>query len=393
MNDPIVGINYPNEVIEKISRKMREKLDQTVSNEEIINMLRSIQLIGDLKRNPLDQLLRKAVIEADRFGTWKNSGEPLNNIRFFHKINDKYVPVVQQYQMSFFYVLKNVVRIRMIGDSQFEVWECDENDDRLFPLYRLPASEIYEGRGLFVGEKLRDNCALRIKASKSGDIAAFTFSISDISGWFLWYGKIQSFLDGVAERWSKGPQLLRPQMILPMVLILSISGFLTFSKVQNQAGSTASPPITNPAGDTKTQAKADEIPLDHPVKRASKKPDIGETPKKSAPNSPEQQGEEAKLLDLKLPPVVQTPTTLLGSAEILKEDPPPGERKFTIWRFLYLDSTLPEELREDWKNQGNIFSFHNLKSTEAPSDTQKTPEKKPEPPERSKPGKAQGSMS
>lgn len=105
---------------------------------------------------PLDDLLASVMVEGDRFATWARGGEPLRNTRSFYRLGGTLLPIERGSGNSHV--------VEMHDDSQLEVWECDENSEPSFPLYRLPFSTINGRKHMRIVEDLRTDVCLVLDA-------------------------------------------------------------------------------------------------------------------------------------------------------------------------------------------------------------------------------------
>jgi hypothetical protein len=81
---------------------------------------------GEKEGASLDDLLEKVISAGEKFVKWKESGEALRMTRFFHKIDGQMFPIERFSQLSCLGFFGIVLNVEMQNDSQFEIWECNE---------------------------------------------------------------------------------------------------------------------------------------------------------------------------------------------------------------------------------------------------------------------------
>jgi hypothetical protein len=182
--------------------------DSPELEEEIGGFFEYLSLVADTKKHSLSETIDTIIDEEEKFIEWKNSGETLDNIRLFHKVNGELIPIIQQYQISYTDSQEDTVELEIIEDSQFEIWQCDENRKRRFPLYRVPLSAVYQEskfykeERLYIGDQLRNNFSLKIQARKENSSIFFTFSVSKLE-------EETSFVEKISAYWRRNLNFVR----------------------------------------------------------------------------------------------------------------------------------------------------------------------------------------
>ncbi len=134
-----------------------------------------LRLIGSFKNNSLDSILEKAIAEGAEFKKWKQSGGDLKNIRFFQNTNDKLKPLAVE-KVSASKTLEDTFECKITENSQFEIWECNKDSSRQFPLYRILFSKIINKNKFIISEQLRKDFTLNIEAERKENSLSFKVS-------------------------------------------------------------------------------------------------------------------------------------------------------------------------------------------------------------------------
>jgi hypothetical protein len=160
------------------SNQQKEDYDECDElDAEIKSIFDELRLVGSSQNYSLDEVLEKALIEEKEFTKWKQSGKPLENIRFFQNTNDKLKPLAVE-KVSANKTLEDTFECKITENSQFEIWECDKDKDnsRQFPLYRILLSKIINENKLVINEQLRKDFTLNIEAERTEDSLSFKVS-------------------------------------------------------------------------------------------------------------------------------------------------------------------------------------------------------------------------
>lgn len=226
--------------------------------------------VGDPEKHSLDYLLKKAISEGEKFRQWRVSGEPLDNIRFFQRIDDQLIPILEAPEASVSGSFDIRLRIRMIEKSQFEIWKCDESRRRLFPLYRLALRDLLEIRNTVFEQRLSEKIKLKVTANRENDFVSLRVKTRDAT--VAGCPERPSMIDRLAPVGIFLRRLLRPEGALALsallISVLMASDPLTGLRELNLSGVFSE--MRMPLIEAAAAAKISKPPVENPNDKAAR---------------------------------------------------------------------------------------------------------------------------
>ena len=164
-----------------------------------LSLRSALGVTGSGPGESLETVLATLIREGDAFAKWRESSEPLRNlyvVRRTRGLVTTATPLNAQTRID----------VQDSKDSQIEVWECGEDMELRFPVYRLPLSSIENGRARRINERLRPDVLQSFDIKSDRDCASVAIDINgspainarDLlrTGFALWF-KAREFLKPV----------------------------------------------------------------------------------------------------------------------------------------------------------------------------------------------------
>jgi hypothetical protein len=118
----------------------------------------------------------------------------------------------------------------MLQGSQFEMWECDENNKPTFPLFRMPLDRVRAAGCLCITENLRKDVSLKIHAAVEEGFVLFNVSyvsaLSKKGSIFGWLRDTRQSLFGSLSH-IRQLQYAKSVAFAAMLLFLGLSSLTT----------------------------------------------------------------------------------------------------------------------------------------------------------------------
>lgn len=123
----------------------------------------------------LDSVLGTLIREGDAFAKWRESRTTLRNLQVMRRTRGTVTRVTSLNENT-----QQRCRIERQGevDSQLEIWECGDEMELRFPVFRLPLSGVECGRSKRIKERLRSDVVLSLDIKKEGDYASFAVALN-----------------------------------------------------------------------------------------------------------------------------------------------------------------------------------------------------------------------
>jgi hypothetical protein len=249
------GSNYENFQLSEC-----DKLDG-----EIKHIFDGLKLVGSPKNYSLDEVLEKAIIEEKEFTKWEQSGKPLENIRFFQNTNDKLKPLTVG-RLSANKSFEENFKLEINENSQFEIWECNEDNSRQFPLYRILFSKIIGETKLIIREQLRKEFTLNIEVERKEN--SLCFKVSSCSSLLMFkesekstenlkpnskvFGILSIFTVITLKKWIPAFQ---PQIIVLLMMITLSYHLLTKDDIKTDPSNLPAVEDSTTKSDSKAEVK------------------------------------------------------------------------------------------------------------------------------------------
>jgi hypothetical protein len=193
---------------------------------EILELFREIRSVSSPDSSSLEEAVDRAIIEGRNFKQWQESMLPLGNVCLFQNTDDGLLPAGKIRMIRFPFLRLFRKKIGAGGSkSRLEIWNCDKNNQPVFPLSRIGLTGIRETGPLRLEEPLRDDLFLNIEIWRNEQNVFVKAGLSNRRSKISRIAESVRNLNTIGaetlEYWQKTIKVALMEGALPLLLIVS----------------------------------------------------------------------------------------------------------------------------------------------------------------------------